>query len=368
MEIFGKKSKQQRAKKRQPTKKQRLEEAQEQLKLDENKWNFDMFKEQATQNPDILTARLGAVYGFDPPKTTPAELARRQIEADRVKMAHEVIKEDPDMKRRVAEMELRAQEAALGVSPVEGGEGGDYGTDFGGHGGGYENPFRAATDMIQDMREFQEAMGGGGGGGFSSLFKDPQVAAALLGFLGNMLGKSLPQNPQNSGGYVVQTEHGPVSLTREEYVKYMLLNGSQQQLPQGAAQPIQGALEKKEELPKQEIPKLRKEEPTPDEEAEVPLGYKGLQVRDLLEYSDNEPDEFVAYLVGRAEDPNDFVAQAMVGMFLRYSVEEFMQSLEQLKSPENAEQVEMFQTRTDWLQEVINQLKEIIEQEKDTGP
>ena len=82
-----------------------------------------------------------------------------------------------------------------------------------------------------------------------------------------------------------------------------------------------------------------------------------MRVRNLVDYSKGEADVFVTYLLGRAKNPNDSVARDVLGLFFNHTVEEFIQGLEKLKTPENAAKIEMLQSNPGWIQEAMDRLK-----------
>ena len=97
--------------KKRPGKKQRLATARA-------NWVFEQLKEQVKENPELLVALLAKEYGTEVPREfTPAERIRRQIEADQLKNANELLGEVPELSRRLVELELIRRERELGINP-----------------------------------------------------------------------------------------------------------------------------------------------------------------------------------------------------------------------------------------------------------
>ncbi|MFC1919597.1 hypothetical protein ACFLWX_02255 [Chloroflexota bacterium] len=236
-----------------PKRKKRLSKAQRLLKA-KALWEYEKLKELSKDYPELISSILAKDDGMNAPKSfTPADRIRRQYEADQMVKAYEMMGEDPDLSRRLAEMELVKHERELGIIPnireVDKDE--EYYYDYR---QGYSNPLQETNANLHDSEVLQENKRGGDAGGFAGLLNNPAVIVvllALLGILRNIRSKQTTQKPDTDTVCVIQTKYGPVHLTQQEYDKYMQLYGDQQQPSQESGHPAQGTTDKKDETPKQ---------------------------------------------------------------------------------------------------------------------
>jgi len=241
----------------------------------------DKFLTLTKDNPELEREWVSKMMGIEIKPPDPSEIKKKEIHTKLVEEAFKQITNDPELRKQYAEQVLGE---IVGEVPSKF-EGRDYGGD-----GGYGYGPLEALDIADQIKE---RLGGGNSGGFSSLLKDPDVAAAFFGFLQSLMGRGDNQpQPLPQRTYVVRVNGRDKEVPEEQYKQLIQSNQLRPVAELTAPEPEKQEVKESNEFDEVFTGEL-KQEPSLEQ---LPEFLSNIDTDMVLGWMDMEPDDFVIEL------------------------------------------------------------------------